>query len=153
MIKMTLPKYVEKDLEILFNYEFATDEWGREINKKDKIAYKLYQIAQKYPQKHLEAIIEYLGYLDDGNIELEEKDFKDEILHEAEYYFKKAMEDHFLMYTDREEEEQGDYHRWNRQIKFIDIGWLDCIYTSRKSYLKKYKNITRYPSKAIYLDL
>lgn len=150
---MELPQYVQKDLEILYNYEFARDEYGYEVNKSDKMAYKLYQIAKKYPQKNLESIIEYLGYFDDGDIEIAEEDFRDEVLHMAEYYFKKAMEDHFLMYTDREEKEQGDYHRWNRQIKFIDIGWLDCVYTSRKSFLNKYKDITRYPTKAVYLDL
>lgn len=143
-----LPKYVQRDLEILYNFEFSRDKYGYEINKTDKIAYKLYQIAKKYPQKWLEPIIEYLGYLDCGDVELAEKDYRDEIFHMAEYYFKQAMQDPFLMYSNLDEQSEDDYTCDMRQCKFIDIGWLDAIYT-RKSYLKKYKDITRYPSKAV----
>lgn len=149
---MEYPKYVQKDLEVLFNLEFSKDQYGRSINKDDKLAYKLYQIAQKYPQKWLIAIIEYLGYMDDGSVELAEEDYRDEILYNAECYFKSAMENYSLMYTDREEEENSDYHRWNRQIKFIDIGWLDCIYTTRNAYLNKYQGVTRHPIKCIFKD-
>lgn len=147
-----IPKYVTRDLQILHNYEFSTDNWGRDINQNDKFAYKLYQIARNYPEKWLREILEYLGYFCDYYENLEEKDFRAEILHMAEYHFKLAMEDHFLMYSDEEEVEEGDYHCWNRQIKFIEIGWLDCIYTDRKSYLKAYKNVERYPTQVTYLD-
>ena len=147
-----IPKYVEKDLQILHNYEFSTDQWGREINQNDKLAYKLYQIAMNYPEKWLREILEYLGYFCDYYEELDKKDFRKEILHMAEYHFQEAMEDSFLMYTDEEEAEEGDYHRWNRQNKFIDIGWLDYIYTEKKYYLQKYKDVERYPTQVTYLD-
>lgn len=147
-----LPKYVQKDLKILHNYEFSTDQWGREINQDDKMAYKLYQIAKKYPQRYLHEILEYLGYFCDYYEELKEEDFRAEIFHMAEYYFQKAMEDHFLMYSYQEEIEEEDYHRFNRQIKFINIGWLDCVYTDRKSYLEHYKDVERYPSQVVYID-
>lgn len=144
-----LPKYVQKDLSILSNYEFSYDKYGYEINKSDKMAYKLYQIAQKYPQKYLEPIIEYLGYLDCSDIELAEEDYRDEIMHMAEYYFDQAMKDHFLMYSSEEERYEENYTNDMRQIKFINIGWLDCVYTNRQSYIKAYQSVTRYPSKAV----
>lgn len=143
-----LPKYVQRDLGILYNFEFSRDQYGYEINKSDKMAYKLYQIANKYPQKWLEPIIEYLGYLDSGDVELAEEDYRDEILHMAEYWFDQAMRDHFLMYSSEEERWEEDYTRDMRQVKFIEIGWLDAVYT-RKSYIKKYGDVIRHPSKAV----
>ena len=55
-----LPKYVKKDLEILYNYEFSRDKYGYEINKSDKMALKLFSIAKKYPQKYLKNILKIL---------------------------------------------------------------------------------------------
>ena len=57
-----LPKYVEKDLDILYRYEFARDKFDREINNNHKISKKLFSIAEKYPQKYLGVILEYFGY-------------------------------------------------------------------------------------------
>ena len=67
-----IPQYVAKDLDVLFNYEFARDKYGYEINKSDKIALKLFKIAEKYPQQHLWAILTHFGYFcGDEELEIE----------------------------------------------------------------------------------
>ena len=142
MIKMAeLPKYVEKDLEILYNYEFKTDKYGYEINTHDKIALKLFRIAKKYPQKWLSPILEFFGYFY-GEEELEEKHYRDEILHLAEYHFKLAMDDIFLMY------DGGTDGNIKKQIPFIELGLIGGWYANRQDWKKK-KYVDKYPQKSI----
>lgn len=138
---MNKPKYVQKDIEILRNYEFATDRWGYEINRKEKMALKLFRIAEKYPQKQLVHIINYFG-LFDGGCDVKEEDYRDQILYEAEYFFIEAMNDLFLMY--------GEFgEKIAKQIPFIELGLIDCCYGSRKRW-KKANYQPKYPSKLIY---
>lgn len=142
MIKMTeLPKYVEKDLQILYNYEFKTDKYGYTVNTHDKMALKLFQIAKKYPQKWLSPILEYFGYFY-GEEELEEKHYRDEILHLAEYHFKLAMDDIFLMY------DGGTDGNIKKQIPFIQLGLIGGWYENRQDWKKK-KYVDKYPQKSI----
>lgn len=136
-----IPRYVAKDLDVLFNYEFARDKYGYEINKSDKIALKLFKIAEKYPQKHLWAILTHFGYFC-GDEELDEKDYRDEIKHLAEYYFKKAMNDTLLMY------DGGLNGNIRKQIDFIEMGliggWFANVHDWRA---KKYED--KYPQKSV----
>lgn len=135
-----LPKYVQKDLEILYNYEFDEDErYNGETDH--RMARKLFQIAKNYPQKHLWAILEYFGYIfDEYNIDdedrtvryLEPKDYRNQILHMAEEHFIEAMNEHWEMYYE---------DNIKRQSYFIDIGLIDCFYSSKKEFRERaYKN-------------
>ena len=134
-----LPKYVEKDLDILYNYEFAEDKFGRRINNEHKIARKLFSIAKKYPQKYLKEILEYFGYFY-GEEELSEEDYRDEILHLAEYHFRQAMDDVSLMYDDI-----------NRQMPFLELGIIDAWYDCRNTWNQYKKKEYKYPQKSIDL--
>ena len=136
-----IPQYVAKDLDVLFNYEFARDKYGYEINKSDKIALKLFKIAEKYPQQHLWAILTHFGYFC-GDEELDEKDYRDEIRYLGEYYFKKAMNDTLLMY------DGGLNGNIRKQIDFIEMGliggWFANVHDWRA---KKYED--KYPQKSV----
>lgn len=136
---MSLPKYVQKDLDILYKYEFETDKFGRSINNEHKISRKLFSIAKKYPQKHLKAILEYFGYFY-GEEELSEKDYRNEILHLAEMHFRNAMDDVELM-----------YENVNRQIPFLELGIIDAWYDSRKTWNQYKKEEYKYPQKSVDL--
>lgn len=125
-----LPKYVKKDLEILYNYEFSRDKYGYEINKSDKMALKLFSIAKKYPQKYLKNILEYFGYFY-GEEELAEEDYRDEILYLAEQKFKQAMDDIFLMY------EGGCDGNIRRQVPFIELGLIGGWFKDRNDWRRK----------------
>lgn len=143
-----IPKYVLKDIEILFRYEYESyDKYGFQINKDDKIALKLFRIANKYPQKHLWAILEYFGYFC-GEEELAEENYRDEIRHIAEEYFKRAMNDALLMY------DGGVNGNIRKQIPFIEIGviggWFSNVHNWReKLSLGGYTN--KYPQKSVDL--
>ena len=139
-----IPQYVAKDLDILFNYEYnSRDQYGYEINKSDKIALKLFKIADKYPQKHLWAILTYFGYFT-GEEELKEEDYRDEIRHLGEYYFKEAMNDALLMY------DGGLTGNIKKQIDFIEIGliggWFASVHDWRAK-LSQYQD--KYPQKSV----
>ncbi|MBP5423053.1 MAG: hypothetical protein J6Y78_11485 [Paludibacteraceae bacterium] len=164
------PKYVQKDLEILYNYEFDEDErYNGETDH--RMARKLFQIAKNYPQKHLWAIFEYFGYFFDENgiddmdrsfiTYLDPKDYRDEIMHMAEEHFKDAMDKHDEMYdpyNNRWNEDEHTHHI-NRQEYFIKIGLIDCYYTRKENfkeyvykkddskYFNKYTYEYKYPSK------
>lgn len=138
-----IPKYVKKDLNILFNYEFAHDKYGYEINNDDKIAKKLFIIASKYPQKHLWAILTHFGYFT-GEEELKEEDYRDEIRYLAEDYFKNAMNDIFLMY------DGGCDGNIRKQVFFIEQGLIGGWFASRNEWREKLKNYKdKYPQKSV----
>ena len=136
-----LPKYVKQDLDILYRYEFSKDKFDRTINNDHKISKKLFSIAKKYPQKYLADILEYFGYFY-GEEDLKEEDYRDEVLHLAEYHFKKAMDDTDLMYEDI-----------NRQMPCLELGLITAWYDCRKTWYKYNKNTWKewkYPQKSIY---
>ncbi len=142
-----VPQYVAKDLDILFNYEFSRDQYGYEINKSDKIALKLFKIAEKYPQKHLWAILTYFGYFC-GDEKLAKEDYRAEILHLGEYYFKQAMNDACLMY------DGGCNGNIKKQVAFIELGliggWFENVHQWReKNRNGGYKD--KYPQKSVDL--
>lgn len=120
---MTYPKYVESDLRTLYNFETKTDKYGYMYTDNYRISLKLFAIASKYPQKNLEAIIDYLGYFSD-NIEISEDNYRKEILHNAEYHFIQAMNDNFMCYEENV----------NKQVKFIELGLIDSWYRSNKDF-------------------
>lgn len=130
-----IPKYVENDLKILCNAECKTDSYGNCWTDYHKLATKLYAIASKYPQKHLEAVIDYLGYFND-NVEISEKDYRAEIMHNAEYYFIQAMKDSCMCYDDKV----------NKQSDFIEIGFIDTWYSSNRRFRESEYEI-KYPTK------
>ena len=51
-----LPKYVKKDLEVLYNAEFKVDRYGYTWTDYHRLAVKLYAIASKYSDKYLELL-------------------------------------------------------------------------------------------------
>ena len=79
-----LPKYVKKDLEVLYNAEFKLNKYGYAWTDYHRLAVKLYAIASKYPDKYLEPVLEYLGYFTDGNEFLDEANYRAEIMQNAE---------------------------------------------------------------------
>ena len=131
---MELPQYVKKDLKVLENSELRVDKYGNWYSDHQKMAEKLFKIAQRYPQRYLEAILEYLGYFNDGDIELDEKDFRNEILHNAEYHFIESMKS-ASMYD-------GNVQR---QVKFIELGIIDGWFDSPRTFRERYQ--TKYPTK------
>lgn len=130
---MEIPKYVSQDLKVLENAELKVDKYGYCHTDYSKMAEKLFKIAQRYPQKYLEVVLDYLGYFD-GSIVLDEADFRSEILHNAEYCFMEAM-DSDAMYGENTK----------RQIKFINLGIIGGWFNSPKSFKNRYK--AKYPSK------
>lgn len=131
---MEHPKYVNNDLAVLYNAECKVDSYGYSWTDYHKLAVKLWSIASKYPQKHLEAVIEYLGYFAD-NIEISEEDYRSEIMHNAEYYFIQAMKDSCMCYGDKV----------NKQSDFIKIGFIDTWYSSSKNFKESGYEI-KYPT-------
>lgn len=142
-ISNDIPQYVQRDLNVLFNYEFSHDKYGYEINNDDKIAKKLFIIANKYPQKHLWAILTHFGYFT-GEEELKEEDYRDEIRHLGEYFFKRAMNDSLLMY------DGGTNGNIKKQVFFIEQGLIGGWFGSAHQWRKKlstYKD--KYPQKSV----
>lgn len=137
---MELPKYVLNDLQVLDNAEFKIDKFGYTYTDNCKLAEKLFKMAKKYPQKYLHAVLDYLGYFD-GSVELDESDYRAEILHNAEYYFIQAMNDVIEMY---------DGKNINKQVFFIEQGLIDGWFSSAKRWKEKGYE-PKYPSKAVYL--
>lgn len=120
---MTYPQYVMNDLKVLKNAEFKITKYGYSYTDNYRMSLKLFQIASKYPQKNLEAIIDYLGYFYD-DIEISEDNYRKEILHNAEYYFIQAMNDNFVCYGENV----------NKQVKFIELGLIDGWYRSNREF-------------------
>ena len=131
---MNYPQYVMNDLKVLENAEFKMDKYGYNFTDNYRMSLKLFQIASKYPQKNLEAIIDYLGYFYD-NIEISEDNYRGEILHNAEYYFIQAMNDNFVCYGENV----------NRQVKFIELGLIDSWYRSNREFKESGYEI-KYPT-------
>lgn len=136
---MKLPKYVEKDLQVLYNAEFKVSKYGYQYTDNIKMAQKLFQIASKYPDKYLEAVLEYLGYFTDCNEQLDEADYRAEIFHNAEYYFLEAMNNPTIVYDNP-----------NKQVLFIEMGFIDCWYQSKRNFKESNYQI-KYPSKVTEL--
>lgn len=133
-----LPKYVEKDLSVLYNAEFKVSKYGYSYTDYFRMAVKLFKMASKYPEKYLEAVLEYLGYFTSCDEQLNEADYRAEIFHNAEEYFISAMEDNFMCYDENV----------NKQVEFIEMGFIDCWYSSKKNF--KASNYQRkYPSKLV----
>ena len=131
---MSYPKYVEKDLRTVYNFETKISKYGHMYTDNYRMSLKLFSIASKYPQKNLEAIIDYLGYFSD-NIEISEDNYRKEILHNAEYYFIQAMNDNFVCYDENV----------NKQAKFIELGLIDNWYSSSKNFKESNYQI-KYPT-------
>ena len=131
---MSYPQYVETDLKILYNFETKISKYGHMYTDNYRMSLKLFSIASKYPQKNLEAIIDYLGYFSD-NIEISEDNYRKEILHNAEYYFIQAMNDNFMCYEENV----------NKQVKFIELGLIDSWYRSNREFKKSGYEI-KYPT-------
>lgn len=131
---MSYPQYVEKDLKTLYNFETKTTKYGHMYTDNYRMSLKLFAIASKYPQKNLEAIIDYLGYFSD-NIEISEDNYRKEILHNAEYYFIQAMNHNFMCYD-------GNI---NKQAKFIELGLIDNWYSSSRKFKESNYQI-KYPT-------
>lgn len=131
---MNYPQYVETDLKILYNFETKISKYGYMYTDNYRMSLKLFAIASKYPQKNLEAIIDYLGYFSD-NIEISEDNYRKEILHNAEYYFIQAMNDNFVCYDENV----------NKQAKFIELGLIDNWYSSSKNFKESNYQI-KYPT-------
>lgn len=132
---MSYPQYVQKDLKVLYNAELKVDKYGNLWTDYHKLSVKLWTIASKYPQKHLEAILDYLGYFVDG-ADISEKDYRAEIMHNAEYYFIEAMKHSCMCYGDKV----------NKQSDFIEIGFIDTWYNSNRSFRESGYEI-KYPTK------
>lgn len=120
---MSYPQYVENDLKVLYNAELKIDKYGNQWTDYHKLSVKLWQIASKYPQKHLEAVLEFLGYFTDG-ADISEENYRSEIMHNAEYYFIEAMKDSCMCYGDKV----------NKQSDFIKIEFIDTWYSSSKNF-------------------
>lgn len=131
---MEYPQYVMNDLKVLDNAEFKIDKHGYSYTDNYRISLKLFQIASKYPQKNLEAIIDYLGYFSDG-IEISEDNYRKEILYNAEYHFIQAMNDNFMCYGEN----------INKQAKFIELGLIENWYSSNKTFKESNYQI-KYPT-------
>lgn len=131
---MSYPQYVETDLKILYNFETKISKYGYMYTDNYRMSLKLFAIASKYPQKNLEAIIDYLGYFSD-NIEISEDNYRKEILHNAEYYFIQAMNDNFMCYGENA----------IKQVKFIELDLIDGWYRSNKEWKKSGYEI-KYPT-------
>lgn len=132
---MSYPQYVEKDLKILYNAEMKISKYGNQWTDYHRLSVKLWSIASKYPQKHLEAVIDYLGYFSD-DVKISEEDYRSEIMHNAEYYFIQAMNDSCMCYGDKV----------NKQSDFIKIGFIDTWYSSNRSFRESGYEI-KYPTK------
>ena len=130
-----LPKYVKKDLEVLYNAEFKENKYGNTWTDYHRLAVKLYAIASKYPDKYLEPVLEYLGYFTDCNEYLDEANYRAEIMHNAEHYFIKAMEDYDMCYDDKVK----------KQIDFIEMGFIGGWFTSSRQFKDKNYQI-QYPT-------
>lgn len=131
-----LPKYVTRDLEVLYNAEFKVSKYGYSYTDYYRMAVKLFKIASKYADKYLEPVLEYLGYFTDCNEVLDEADYRAEIFHNAEEYFISAMEDFAMCYDENV----------NKQVDFIEMGFIDCWYSSNKRFKASNYEI-KYPSK------
>lgn len=131
---MNYPQYVMNDLKVLENAEFKITKYGYSYTDNYRMSLKLFQIASKYPQKNLEAIIDYLGYFYD-DIEISEDNYRKEILHNAEYYFIQAMNDNFVCYDENV----------NRQAKFIELGLIDVCFRSNREFKESGYEI-KYPT-------
>ena len=131
---MNYPQYVETDLKILYNFETKISKYGHMYTDNYRMSLKLFSIASKYPQKNLEAIIDYLGYFSD-NIEISEDNYRKEILHNAEYYFIQAMNDNFMCYEENV----------NKQAKFRELGLIDGWYRSNREFKESGYEI-KYPT-------
>ena len=132
---MNLPKYVKKDLKILENAEFKVSKYGFGYCDDIKMAQKLFQIASKYPQKHLEVILEYLGYFTDSNESLNPSDYRHEIYSNSEDYFLRAMDNPTIVYENPK-----------KQSLFIEMGFIDCWYSSKRNF-KASNYVRKFPSK------
>ena len=130
-----LPKYVKKDLEVLYNAEFKLNKYGYAWTDYHRLAVKLHAIASKYPNKYLEPVLEYLGYFTECNEFLDEANYRAEIMHNAEYYFIKAMEDCAMCYDDKVK----------KQIDFIKMGFIGGWFTSSRQFKDKNYQI-QYPT-------
>ena len=134
-----LPKYVEKDLEVLYNAEFKVSKYGYSYTDYHRMSVKLTNIARKYPEKYLEPVLEFLGYFTDSNEILEEADYRAELQHLAEYYFIEAMTKDYVCYDNVK-----------KQCDFIDLEYIDCIYTNKNRFKEVYES--KYPSKVVTMD-
>ncbi len=132
-----LPKYVEKDLKVLYNAEFKVSKYGFSYTDNVKMAQKLFKIAQKYPDKYLEPVLEYLGYFTDCDETLNPSDYRDEIMHNAEHYFLEAMNNSTILYDNID-----------KQCLFIEMGFIDCWYASKRNFKASNYQI-KYPSKLV----
>ena len=130
-----LPRYVKKDLEVLYNAEFKLNKYGYAWTDYHRLAVKLHAIASKYPDKYLEPVLEYLGYFTDCNEFLDEANYRAEIMHNAEYYFIKAMEDCAMCYDDKVK----------KQIDFIEMGFIGGWFASSREFKDKNYQI-QYPT-------
>ena len=130
-----LPKYVARDLKVLYNAEFKVSKYGYSYTDYYRMAVKLFKIASKYSDKYLEPVLEFLGYFTDCNEYLDESNYRAEIYHNAEYYFIKAMEDYAMCYD----------KNVNKQIDFIEMGFISSWFVSNRHFKDKNYKI-KYPS-------
>ena len=138
-MRTNLPKYIENDFKILYNAEFKTDKYGYSYTDNVKMCEKLFKIAKTYADKYLEDVLDYLGYFCDNTYELAESDYRNQILSDAEYHFIQAMENYDEVYDEK----------INKQVKFIEMGFIDCVYSSAKNF-KASNYQEKYPSKIVY---
>lgn len=132
---MDLPKYVTRDLKVLYNAEFKVSKYGYSYTDYYRMAVKLFKIASTYSDKYLEPILEYLGYFTDYNEYLDESNYRAEIYHNAEYYFIQAMNEYSMCYGDN----------LKKQISFIEMGFIGGWFASNKQFKAKNYEI-KYPS-------
>lgn len=148
MMVREIPKFVEKDKEILSNYEFTPVGYGDTKTRNYEMAYKIYCICRDYKKReYLEEICEYFNLWEDNVEEYDKKvqtidGCKEMLLDEAWYYgteFIKDKNDYrddnygSFGYVESEDKKVVLFER--RLAKLLDLG----IINEKDVLDKKYK--------------
>ena len=140
-----IPKFVEKDKEILSNYEFTPVGYGDTKTRNYEMAYKIYCICRDYKKKeYLEEILDYFCVYEafDDIDEYNEKTSTIEgckklLLDEAHFYGTEFINDKYdYRNTDYAEMEDDKVVLFERRLaKLLDLG----IINEKDVLDKKYK--------------
>ena len=148
MMVREIPKFVEKDKEILSNYEFTPVGYGDTKTRNYEMAYKIYCICRDYKKReYLEEICEYFNLWEDNIEEYNKKvqtidGCKEMLLDEAWYYGTEFIKDKNDYRDDNygsfgyEETEDKKVVLFERRLaKLLDLG----IINEKDVLDKKYK--------------
>ena len=114
-----IPRYVQNDLIILDNLEFNNPNYRR-------LSYKLWRIAENYPQKNLYVVLEHMGYFFEDKHEIKEDEYRDAVKSISKDFFISAMNTNEV------------YEDVHKQEVFMKIGFIDSIFKSRESFIKNF---------------